>query len=1167
MKPTTRFATAVAALAGLLFQATATATDLAELPLTAHLLAKPNVVVGLDDSGSMDMEVMLYSNDGVLWWNFDAGSGWGIDASHPNPAQRSVASPWFNGPGDATATWRVVGYLFPGVAEVGSRQMPDDVFQTFAALPSSQLAFLRWSGAWRDASGTYQATAPETAAVPPHNPLYYNPLVTYRPWAPAQLSNGAWTPANADPAAVLSHPITGKQTFDLSAATGIAPSPANNKVFTALPGMRIPGSGIAAGDVRKSVCDDLNAKCGPWTDVTADETAAAGAVTRVAMRYYPATYWVKEACTLPAVPRVGLDDCATAPDGSRLRRYEIRPGRTFPSGRSYAAELQNFANWFQYYRKRRLMLSAAMGETMKSLGGMRVGVVPYQERSGDVKMYDTDAAADTDNRRRVAGLFYEVADGRGTPTRETLKYIGDEYRRTQPSSGKGKGKDGPQPPIIQYACQRNNAFIVTDGYANASMVAVPPWDAGKSEATWGAGAPYATNGPSTLADLALRYYTNNPRPDLGTGAVALTAGDRNADLHVNTYGLTLGARGTLYLSESTTPPTSASAWPNPTVNHSPASVDDLWHATLNGRGRMYLATTVDETALRIRAGLDDMRNRAGAQSAVGISSVNLQGGDKQAYAASYNPAGWTGDLSASAVDPATGSIGSTPRWSAAKLLDARAFGTRVIVTSDGSARGGMAFTAATIGAKVNPAPGQMTDAGVVDYLRGSRVGEGSLYRPRTSLLGPVINAEPAVDAATGMVYVASGEGMLHAFNSSTGAEEWAYVPNAALAGIGQTALRDYIFKTQLDGTPVLGKGSAGATLLVAGMGAAGRSYYALDVSSPKSLTEAQAAQRVKWTFPSPAQAAEAANMGYSVGRPMVVKTAADGPVVLVTSGYDNGQSIGDGRGRLWMLNADTGAVIREFTTALPGGTGSSSESGLAQITGYREDDGTVRRVYGGDLQGRLWKFDLATGSTTLVATLKDKDGNPQPITTRPQLSTLNGAPVVMVGTGRLLDLTDFGSSAVQTVYAFTDSGPLPDLRAATMPLTLDGSTITGSVDWSASRGWRLDLPAGQHVNVDPKFVLGWLHVNANTAGSTSCAQSSQNYRIAVKAEGKAGAASVVGDSTLLSASANAMSPVVVQSGDAMFRWTRLNDGSVVNTPVPDVIPIPARKNAWRAVLR
>ena len=34
---------------------------------------------------------------------------------------------------------------------------------------------------------------------------------------------------------------------------------------------------------------------------------------------------------------------------------------TFPSGRTYADEIQNFANWFSYYRKRKLMLAASMG--------------------------------------------------------------------------------------------------------------------------------------------------------------------------------------------------------------------------------------------------------------------------------------------------------------------------------------------------------------------------------------------------------------------------------------------------------------------------------------------------------------------------------------------------------------------------------------------------------------------------------------------------------------------------------------------------------------------------------------------------------------------------------------------------------------------------------------
>ncbi|MCC6990121.1 MAG: hypothetical protein IT181_14040, partial [Acidobacteria bacterium] len=48
---------------------------------------------------------------------------------------------------------------------------------------------------------------------------------------------------------------------------------------------------------------------------------------------------------------MGTDDCASAPDGTKLRRIEIRStNTTYPSGRSYANELQNFANWFQYHR-------------------------------------------------------------------------------------------------------------------------------------------------------------------------------------------------------------------------------------------------------------------------------------------------------------------------------------------------------------------------------------------------------------------------------------------------------------------------------------------------------------------------------------------------------------------------------------------------------------------------------------------------------------------------------------------------------------------------------------------------------------------------------------------------------------------------------------------------
>jgi type IV pilus assembly protein PilY1 len=1166
MKPALQFATAVMALGGLLFQAASHATDLAEQPLKASVLAKPNVIFGMDDSGSMDSEVMLYNNDGAFWWNFDKKTGWGIDASHPNPSLRTFENTThFNSAGDATSTWRKMVYLFPNGTGTGRRVYGDAEKDHFAVMPTSEFAFLRWSGVyWSSKENKYKSPPTDPALSPVHNPIYYNPLVDYKPWATAEISTGAEEPKDASPSAVKSHPmnglgttyLSGSGTFDLTAAGGIAADTADNSHFIALPGMKIPAG------ARKSVCDADRKNCGSWTDVTTDETVTSG-VTRVAMPYFPATYWVKEPCTVDPEASVGASACTTAPDGSTLKRYEIKSDTTFPSKRGYKEELQNFANWMQYYRKRKLMLAGAMGQTMETLTGMRLGVVKFNNRT-TVKMYDADSSLKAENRLRVAGIFYETNGNGGTPTRETLVHIGDQFKREDKTDGKFN--------VMQYACQRNNAFVVTDGFANASSVTLPDWDKDPARSATdfkSSGAPYETIYKNSLAEIALRYYINNIRKDLALDVVPKTERDINPDPHMNTYGLTLGARGTLFLGEDVAPPTSISAWPNPSAYRSPTSVDDLWHATINGRGKMYLATTPEETALRIQAGLNDIKSQVGAQSSVAISSFNLLASDGQAYAASYNPSGWTGDLSASSVEKSTGAISKKVNWSADELLRARTK-ARVIVTSDGGK--GMPFTADKVGGIVKSndllAAAGFSSEGLIAYLRGDRTDEGEVYRSRTNLMGAVLNAEPVVDVANKVVYLASGEGMLHAFNTETGAEEWAFVPYEGLTKIGETALRAYTFKTKLDGTPTVGT-YAGGKLLVAGMGAAGRSYYAIDVTSPRDLSEADAASKVKWSFPAPSDTKNQALMGYTVGRPLIVKTKTKGYVALVTSGYDNGTTIGDGKGRMWMLDASDGKVLETFETTA-GSPAPGAEAGLAQINAYRNEDGTARWVYGGDLHGNLWKFDLDTGSTTLLAVLKDTAGATQPVTTRPQLTRIKNRPVVMVGTGRLLDIGDFGSETTQSIYAISDDGSgvtLPSARKATTALAIkDLKDITGSVNWETSRGWHLDIPVGQQVNVDPKFVLGYLHVNANKAGGINCTQSANHYKISVLAEG-ASADTVVGSTESLTTTANVMSPVFVQSGDKLFRWIRDDKGDIDNVEETRPSKIAPRKNSWREISR
>ena len=562
------------------------------------------------------------------------------------------------------------------------------------------------------------------------------------------------------------------------------------------------------------------------------------------------------------------------------------------------------------------------------------------------------------NGREITGRFYKNAlEADGTPTHATVKYIAGQFDSNT--------------TVVQYACQRNSMFIVTDGFSNTTSIATPPWDAGKSANTWGAASPTRPSPPGRLSDLALRYYTNRLRAgDRVADKVPISASnapnaDKNPDLHINTYAITLGVRGSLW-PNAVDPFAVAPVWPVP-VADDPSMIDDQWHATINGRGLMYLATTPDETIEGIRAVLTDILSQTGAQGGIAVSTVNLPRGDSKAYFGTYNPAGWAGDLTANAIDPATGSVTVVPTWSAASKLLARDWTTRVIATSNGAA--GVAFTAANVAATVNPGGVYGNDAAVIDYLRGDRSGEGTDFRPRTSLMGAVINSEPVVARDEGVVYVASGEGMLHAFDTSAGNagnELWAFVPSKVLANIGQTVERGYAFRTKYDGSPVLGKFSAAGKLLVSGMGVAGRGYFALDVSNPRGLNEAGLAGKLKWEFPG---AADATKVGQTLGRPVIVKTDNDGYVVLLTSGYN---STADGKGRLWMLNADTGAVIKEFTVDA-GALG--AEAGLAHVTAFGESTGTVQYVYGGDLLGNVWRFDLkGKGDPTKVATLIGADG-------------------------------------------------------------------------------------------------------------------------------------------------------------------------------------------------
>jgi type IV pilus assembly protein PilY1 len=252
-----------------------------------------------------------------------------------------------------------------------------------------------------------------------------------------------------------------------------------------------------------------------------------------------------------------------------------------------------------------------------------------------------------------------------------------------------------------------------------------------------------------------------------------------------------------------------------------------------------------------------------------------------------------------------------------------------------------------------------------------------------------------------------------------------------------------------------------------------------------------------------------ANMGLTFGIPIIGKLADGTWVVVLSSGYNNA----DGVGRIYVLNAATGAQI--FTISTGVGT-PSNPSGLAKIVGYTKDglhNNVIERIYGGDLLGNVWRFDVndsilpAGKEAFLLASLK-VGSTPQPITTTPELgdTIVNGVTYnyVFVGTGRYLGTTDLSDTTQESLYGlidkFTTTGIGDARNAPTCPMvrqtltalsTTSRTTSNNAVNPASTCGWFLDFnPAnttpGERVNVDMTLQLGIITIATNVPLNSVC---------------------------------------------------------------------------------
>ncbi|MEI8363551.1 MAG: hypothetical protein WCG35_10075, partial [Betaproteobacteria bacterium] len=285
---------------------------------------------------------------------------------------------------------------------------------------------------------------------------------------------------------------------------------------------------------------------------------------------------------------------------------------------TYEEEMTNMANWYAYYRTRLQMMKSVAGRTFEKLDDkIRVGLITvdgYNTVPGNYL-----AIKDFDNAQKqlwLERLYSRTASGE-TPLRQVLSKVGQIYAGKKPITGFTAAVDDP----MQFSCQQNFTLLTTDGYWNQAagtqidgVTAIGDQDGGATPRPRNQG----NTTSNTLADVAEYYYDTDLRTSaLGNcspGGVSDVCAnnvpehdqeDVSAKQHMTTFTLGLGVNGNLnYTTDYKTAPTGDFAslknpvgtltWPAPATNgddgHAPltnderATVDDLWHAAVNGRG-------------------------------------------------------------------------------------------------------------------------------------------------------------------------------------------------------------------------------------------------------------------------------------------------------------------------------------------------------------------------------------------------------------------------------------------------------------------------------------------------------------------------------------------------------------------------------------------------------
>ncbi|MBP4000592.1 pilus assembly protein [Pseudomonas koreensis] len=550
-----------------------------------------------------------------------------------------------------------------------------------------------------------------------------------------------------------------------------------------------------------------------------------------------------------------------------------------------------------------------------------------------------------------------------------------------------------------------------------------------------------------------------------------------------------------------------------------ASNDMLSDAADYGQGRYYQATDSAGLNAALSSALSDITSKAGSGGSGVASGTTLASGTSY-FQTSYDPKDWRGTIKSFGFNSAGAVNTSAVLWTTdTAIVPGATAPTYQSWNSLNNAAVTLAYGNFSPAQQTVLSQGLPTGISGIDLVEWSKGINKAGLKVRSVLLGDIINSplvlaspteKTASDLAGDTTYstylttkasnmnaslvVNANDGFVSVINSANGTRRYAYMPSSVLPSLRLIADPNYVngvsHKFLVDGQ--LGVfdaqfGTAWKTLAIGGTGAGGKTFYGLQLFDASAGNVIRALWEV--SAPTTASASNAFNdLGYAYARPEVARLADGRWAAFIANGYGSNSGVA----ALYVLDVRDGSLIRKIVI-----DGTETTNGLSSVKLRVNSQNVVQAAYGGDLKGRLWKFDLsATSSDSWGVAFSGKPlfttagGATQPITAQPLLAdNALGGKQIFVGTGKFNEAADKTNKDLQAFYSVWDadggSGQITvsSLQAQAITGVFSGSTgqfVTTSQNdttYPAEKGWYLPLVynnalTGERVINQASLVLG-----------------------------------------------------------------------------------------------